>query len=428
MDNRNSWVEWLGFKSSWNLRSYKTLGGLCGVLLTIVVLTLLAGAIGALGQFILAAFAFENPKSHEAIRNIGLVLAAVFGAPFIAWRSYVAHKQTSISEQSHITDQINKAVEGLGAEKTVKSDGVELTRPNIEVRIGAIYALERIAQDSPRDHVQIMEILTAYIRENAKAEDAAPNPLEDWPKMPDDPQEKAAHIELRKERFGGYYFESKAHEWARTLKARTDIQAAVQVIGRRTPNQIALERADTRYGDAGYRLDLRETNLQAVDISRLNFEKALLEKSRMEGANLRDARMVGAILRGARMERASLSGARMEGANLGDARMEGASLWRARMEGANLRGARMDTDTSLLAATLRGAAMRDVDYTDVSWAQSQIDTMFGDRTVILPEGLNYPAHWSKWNLDYATFQIEWREWRDDPDNYTPPDPPDSTEE
>ncbi len=41
------------------------------------------------------------------------------------------------------------------------------TVPNIEVRIGAILALERMAKKNADVHIQIMEILTAYIRENA---------------------------------------------------------------------------------------------------------------------------------------------------------------------------------------------------------------------------------------------------------------------
>ena len=40
-------------------------------------------------------------------------------------------------------------------------------KPNVEVRLGAIYALERIAFDSPRDQWTIMEVLTAYVRQNA---------------------------------------------------------------------------------------------------------------------------------------------------------------------------------------------------------------------------------------------------------------------
>ncbi len=83
-----------------------------------------------------------------------------------------AERTTNAAEQGLITDRINTAVTGLGVEKTVKQtapDGkiTENTDANIEVRLGAVYALERISQDSDRDHMQIMEILCAYIRTNA---------------------------------------------------------------------------------------------------------------------------------------------------------------------------------------------------------------------------------------------------------------------
>ncbi len=41
------------------------------------------------------------------------------------------------------------------------------TVPNVQVRLGAIQALERIAQDSDRDHIRGTEIPCAYLRENA---------------------------------------------------------------------------------------------------------------------------------------------------------------------------------------------------------------------------------------------------------------------
>jgi hypothetical protein len=37
----------------------------------------------------------------------------------------------------------------------------------MEVRLGGIYALERIARDSKKDHWTIMEVLTAYVRESS---------------------------------------------------------------------------------------------------------------------------------------------------------------------------------------------------------------------------------------------------------------------
>lgn len=46
-----------------------------------------------------------------------------------------------------------------------------MSGPDIEVRIGAIYALERIAQDSDRDRAQIMKNLCARIRRNGAIKD-----------------------------------------------------------------------------------------------------------------------------------------------------------------------------------------------------------------------------------------------------------------
>ena len=105
---------------------------------------------------------------------VGLItaLGGLVSAPLALIRVYTTERQTRVAEQGHVTDQINKAVAGLGAEKEVKrqrtntagaplyEDGPDgkpdfkkpifevVTVPNIEVRVGAIYALERIAQDS----------------------------------------------------------------------------------------------------------------------------------------------------------------------------------------------------------------------------------------------------------------------------------------
>lgn len=53
----------------------------------------------------------------------------------------------------------------------------------LEVRLGAVYALERIARDSEEDYWPVIEILTAYVRENAPRqqndEGAKPHPRAD---------------------------------------------------------------------------------------------------------------------------------------------------------------------------------------------------------------------------------------------------------
>jgi len=44
---------------------------------------------------------------------------------------------------------------------------VAITEPNFEVRLGAIYALEKLAREDLDLHWPIMETLCAYIRQNA---------------------------------------------------------------------------------------------------------------------------------------------------------------------------------------------------------------------------------------------------------------------
>jgi len=57
---------------------------------------------------------------------------------------------------------------------------------------------------------------------------------------------------------------------------------------------------------------------------------------------------------------------------------------------------------------------------------NQVKSTFGDASVILPEGMDRPAHWPDWELplsgDHA-FDTEWEKWRADPDGYTPPPEP-----
>jgi hypothetical protein len=378
-------LDWLGLRREPDYSKARWLGGM----ITLAVLILIATMVGLTAWEFFRAVSgmdsFEDQvEQSTAIRNSGLVLAAMIGVPFLVWRSFVAQKQVDVAEQGQITDRINKAVEGLGTEKTIKrqrtdpngllvyeldSDGSvifskpifeETSEPNIEVRVGAIYALERIAQDSDRDHIQIMEILCAYIRENAPAENAEPFPF--------DSDKKPNPDEVR--------------TWAHKLKGpRTDIRVALEVIGRRLKNKIALERAaEVRGSTVGYRLDLRDTCLQGADIFELDFEHALLNGAQMQGPYL--------------------GGAQMQGADLGAAQMQGAILW----------GAQMDEKTSLIAAALRGAAMREVDYKDISLTQEQVDEMFGDGSVELPSALTRPD-WPAETLDYLDFESQWRAWQ-----------------
>ncbi|WP_116131844.1 pentapeptide repeat-containing protein [Tropicimonas sp. IMCC34043] len=471
------------------------LGATAGFYYLIEIARAVHGLVRQLGE----AVDGDATTSSYDFRNYATAVAVLLGALaasatliFQLVRVWIAERTTATSEQALITDLITKAVAGLGAEKTVKRQATdaagkplvddkghpvmeEITRPNIEVRVGAIYTLERIAQDSDRDHVQIMEILTAYIRENAPATAAS---------------EKISNSDGER-------------------RCPTDIQAAAQVLGRRSARQIRLEARDRRYGPKGYRLDLRQTCLQSVDISLLNFcnallngahlegarlvgahlegarlhrahlEAALLDGAHLEGASLDEAHLEGTELRGAHLEGASLDEAHLEGASLHRAHLEearlyrvhleGASLHRAHLEGAWLRGAHLegaslhrahlegalldgahlegarldgahlegarldgahlegawlheahlDASTSFQPATLRAAGWKEVDCTNLTTDCAELETLlatsFGDGSVKLPCGLKAGegalAHWPTEYLDFYEFDERWRDWQ-----------------
>ena len=126
-----------------------------------------------------------------------------------------------------------------------------------------------------------------------------------------------------------------------------------------------------RGSENGYQLDLRETCLQAVELEEMNFEYGDFTMAQMEGANLNDAQM----------------------------------------QGAELIGVYTDKKTSLSTALLRGVALREVDFTTVSFSQEQVDDMFGDGSVKLPKTLTRPKHWPQETLNGLEFETQWRAWQ-----------------
>ncbi len=208
------------------------------------------------------------------------VLVAASTVPFALTRVWINDRTIKAAEQGLITDRINSAVTGLGVEKTVKQtaqDGTttENTDANIEVRLGAVYALERLSQDSDRDHIQIMEILCAYIRTNAP-----------WDKDTDVPWDPKTPGPIK--------------------GPRADIQAALTVIGRRWPDKIALER------DKGFVLDLRDADLRGADLQDGDFEQAWFYHSNFQLAVLSRTNLKGADLDEANLSRAYLNKTRFD--------------------------------------------------------------------------------------------------------------------
>ena len=181
-----------------------------------------------------------------------------------------------VAQEGQVTERFTRAIEQLGHEE-------------IAIRLGGIYALERLAKDSEKDHGPIMEVLTAYVRENAP----------------------------------------RNGEYAKKVAAKppTDIQAILTVIGRRETT------GKNRRND---RLDLRHTHLagvvildadlQGADLQGADLNRTILVRANLTGVNLgwdlpNRTKLIVADLIGV-----DLSGANLSGADLSDTTLIGADL------------------------------------------------------------------------------------------------------
>ena len=163
-------------------------------------------------------------------------LAQIVGAVFLLAGLYSSLQTLRVQEQGQVTDRFTKAIDQLGAMQPGPAAGPEgKPRVNLETRIGGVYALERIAIDSPRDDWPIIEVLCAYVRDNS------PN--------------------------SGV---------GTTIPVQPDIQAVLTVIGRR----------NIRHDQANRRVDLSETNLSRVTLIDATLKEAVFINSNLNHADL----------------------------------------------------------------------------------------------------------------------------------------------
>ena len=115
---------------------------------------------------------FANPAS-EVIRQLAIALPAVTAAsaglialPITLNRLPLTHRQTQADEEGLITDCIDAAVLGLGVDKTVK---ITEERQHGNPAGVLIHTLER-AKKNLVEHILVMEILCAFVRQNCKRE------------------------------------------------------------------------------------------------------------------------------------------------------------------------------------------------------------------------------------------------------------------
>jgi hypothetical protein len=197
------------------------------------------------------------------------------GALLTLWLNSRVYRITArtleVTEQGHITERYTKAIQQLGDTE-------------LAVRLGGIYALERLAHDSPeRDHPTVVEVLSAFVREGSKKQ-GTPRP-----------EQGMAH-EAAKES------DTAAPESNAKARPATDVQAALTVLGR-LPKRAGVSRGD-----------LSDANLSGAELSEGDLSGALFFGANLSGAQLTEAKLSGALLSGG-----DLSGAQLYKANLSEA-------------------------------------------------------------------------------------------------------------
>jgi hypothetical protein len=98
----------------------------------------------------------------EIVRNYGIVVGGAIGL-YLAWQRATAStrqadasfQQAELARRDHVAELFNRAVGQLTAEK-------------LEIRLGSIYTLRQIARDFPDLSEPTLELLSTYLRENAK--------------------------------------------------------------------------------------------------------------------------------------------------------------------------------------------------------------------------------------------------------------------
>jgi len=331
------------------------------LLIGIGVLTLLFVLLWEVPKWQVAGI--EEPKDRLAAESafrqtlVQLVggTALLFGLYFTAQTLRTSQKTLQVNQETLLTTQQGQITVRFGNAIEHLGDKERLT-----VRLGGIYALERIARDSPKDHWQIMEVLTAYVRDNAP-----------WPPKTTQLSQDGSVVEGK---------QAGKEDQSIPKRLATDIQAVLTVLGRRI-------RSSDQIGE---NLTLSHTDLRNANLSNAHLQGANLWGVHLEGANLLAAHLEKAMLWDAHLERALLTNAHLRGARLMSARLEGATLIGAHLEGAFL------TNANLEGATLIGAHLEGANLIDAkNLTQDQIDTACVDQYTELPEDLTRPTLCSK---------------------------------
>ncbi|NUW30961.1 pentapeptide repeat-containing protein [Nonomuraea sp. SMC257] len=234
------------------------------------------------------------------MNNIRTTLLPGVGGLVLLIGALLSWRQLQFSRHGQATESFAAAIAHLGD-------------TSVDVRLGGIYALERVARSSEADRRTIGGILSAFVGNRAR-----------------DPQRGTQDAHRVTTVPGGSV----------NLSLRApDIHAALGVLGRREPVRgqvLRLDRVVLPHADLAS-ARLQDVDLHFSDLTEATFIGADLTRADLTGVRLAGANVADAVLYQADLRDAVLTGALAEGIDL-----RGTDLSKADLRDTNLRGARLD--------------------------------------------------------------------------------------
>ncbi|MFF8531692.1 pentapeptide repeat-containing protein [Streptomyces sp. NPDC015532] len=312
------------------------LAGAAGLVVLGAVFVLLPGVVV---DHDLAGASVAAQDRLKAVNDVRTTLLQVVGGLVVLFGAYATWRQLRVSQdglratqEGYVTDRFSRAVDQLGSDK-------------LDVRIGGLHALWRIAEQSARDREAIISIQAAYLRTHLP-----------WP--PAGPESPAADVPI--------------NDIAPLETRAADAQVALTALGvlcqHREQSWVNLSVTDLRRADCDG-LWFPEVNFDRACLEAVGLYHANLTQASLVSVNLRHADLTTAILRRARCILADLRGAKLvetdlrdadftetdlREANLRKAVAHGAVFQRADLRMADLRGTDLST-ANLVEARLTGA-------------------------------------------------------------------------
>jgi hypothetical protein len=223
----------------------------------------------------------DDKELYKARNDLRGTLVQVLAGSLVATGLVFTARTLDLNRSGQVTERFTRAVEQLGQRELGKLD----------VRLGGIYALERIARDSVDDLPTVVEVLSAHVREYSPwpphlsgqgRADLTPEQLYDLPDL----QTRAP-----------------------------DLQAVLTVLGR-LPDALRSRSGRARAAIKPVLIDLRHTDLRKANLFRAHLDRANLFDAHLERANLHYAHLVEAYLYGTHLYGAHLDGANLQRADL----------------------------------------------------------------------------------------------------------------